>query len=93
MTEDRSLDEFADAGSDRDRNESVDESAADGETDVPEETDTDETDAEEDANPVEPATATATWTSGGAACDRCDAVVERRWLEDGAQLCADCKEW
>ncbi|WP_096389527.1 DUF7573 domain-containing protein [Halopenitus persicus] len=86
MTEDRSLDEFADAGSADDPSRS--ESAAGGETGDPE-----EIDAEENAKPVEPATPTATWSSGGASCNRCGEVVERRWLEDGAQLCADCKEW
>ncbi|SEH58194.1 hypothetical protein SAMN05192561_10930 [Halopenitus malekzadehii] len=49
--------------------------------------------AADDETPVEPATATAIWSADGAACDRCDTVVKRRWLADGDRVCTDCKEW
>ncbi|PAU83551.1 hypothetical protein CK500_08525 [Halorubrum salipaludis] len=46
-----------------------------------------------DGDEVTPATATATWTAGGADCERCGDRVERRWLDDGDRVCPDCKSW
>lgn len=98
MPEDRSLDEFA-GGADEG------EGAADA-VDTDEEAgavDTDEERGAADADErgttdgptadAEPATPTATWTTGGAACDRCGDSVARRWVDDGALVCAACKEW
>jgi len=55
------------------------------------ETEADATTLDPDA--VEPATVTYQWTPAGASCDRCGARVERRWRDDGAYVCEDCKEW
>ncbi|WP_050033641.1 DUF7573 domain-containing protein [Halorubrum halophilum] len=52
-----------------------------------------------DADPTDtlddpiPATSTATWTTGGADCERCGERVERRWLDDGDRVCPACKSW
>jgi len=42
---------------------------------------------------AEPAAATYRWDPEGGACADCGATVERRWRDDGAFVCADCKEW
>jgi len=42
---------------------------------------------------AEPAAATYRWDPEGRACADCGATVERRWRDDGAFVCADCKEW
>lgn len=42
---------------------------------------------------VEPATPTMRHTPGGAPCENCGERVERRWHDDGAFVCADCKAW
>jgi hypothetical protein len=47
--------------------------------------------AESDGTVV-PAKPTATWRADGA-CEACGAAVERRWHDDGALVCADCKDW
>ncbi len=52
-----------------------------------------ESDALPDADAVDPATPTYRWTPEGAACESCGAVAERRWEDDGAFVCDDCKEW
>ncbi|WP_280587146.1 hypothetical protein [Halorubrum sp. Boch-26] len=90
MPEDRSLDEFAGGDADAD-GESADvheRRPTDGERG-----DTDETGEDPDAVEATPAISTATWTTDGAACDRCDERVVRRWLDDGNFVCAGCKEW
>lgn len=49
-----------------------------------------------DADPADveaPVPATATWTIGGADCERCGESVTRRWLDDGDRVCPDCKSW
>lgn len=33
------------------------------------------------------------WTPAGGTCGRCGATVERRWDDDGALVCAECKAW
>ncbi|MFC7185524.1 DUF7573 domain-containing protein [Halorubrum yunnanense] len=85
MPEDRSLDEFAGGG--------VDDgpAAVDDERDDTDE-EGDDADALDDAD-ADPATPTAAWTTGGAACDRCGDSVARRWLDGDALVCAACKEW
>ncbi|MXR52008.1 hypothetical protein GRX03_10405 [Halovenus sp. WSH3] len=41
----------------------------------------------------DPTTATATVSPGGASCEDCGETVTRRWRDDGAYVCGDCKEW
>lgn len=97
MTEDRSLDEFAgrevdesDASTDDERSgdavtpdsSASDNSASDGST----------SDGSTSDYP-EPAVSTATWTADGADCERCGERVSRRWRDDAAIVCADCKVW
>ena len=91
MPEDRSLDEFAGAGSeepaaDEESTESENGRAAD-------ENDHDDADRLDDAPSDDPATSTAAWTAAGAGCQRCGARVSRRWRDDGDLVCAECKEW
>ena len=50
-------------------------------------------DALPDASAVDPATPTCRWTPEGSACESCGSVVERRWADDGAFVCDDCKAW
>jgi hypothetical protein len=94
VSDDASLDEFLDAGGD-DRSDGADaaESPADAESDAGGD-DGDEADAGgPDTDAVAPATATATWSPDGATCAACGDVVERRWRDGEALVCADCKEW
>ena len=42
---------------------------------------------------VEPIESTYCWSLDGAACDSCGTIAESRWRDDGALVCADCKEW
>lgn len=46
-----------------------------------------------DSTDVDPAVPTATWTADPAACERCGERVSRRWLDDDALVCGDCKAW
>ncbi len=107
MAEDRSLDEFTAAGDDEsndrpsnDRTKSADREAADpGEQiEANEEIGGEEPVDEESGPPLDPdgvgpATSTSAWTTNGAACDRCGVRVTRRWADDGALVCSDCKTW
>jgi len=45
------------------------------------------------ADLADPAVATYDWSPAGAPCADCGADIERRWLDDGDYVCADCKEW
>jgi hypothetical protein len=47
----------------------------------------------EDALDVSPAVATYRWDPAGVACPACGETVDRLWLDDGEQVCADCKAW
>lgn len=82
MGEDTSIDEFA--------------TRADGTDDEHTDDDTaDDTDAEAEFDPDD-LTRTVTvygWTPRTAACATCGESVERRWRDDGAMVCRDCKEW
>ena len=49
--------------------------------------------ADEPSLAVHPVESTMDWTPGGAACDACETSVERRWRDDGALVCPDCKRW
>ena len=79
MVEDRSLDEFA-AAADSDRDDTDPESEG-------------EIRDRADDGTNETVTATATWTAGGADCDRCGEPHSRRWRDGDALVCADCKDW
>ena len=95
MPEDRSLDDFASAGSDEE-----DPAAGSGSAEI-DSTETESTDvepaetdsADPDPTDVEPAESTSTWSADGADCDRCGTTVSRRWHDDGELVCADCADW
>jgi hypothetical protein len=53
----------------------------------------DRTDATHDEDDPDPAVSTSDYRAGGADCKGCGATVERRWRDDGALVCADCKSW
>jgi hypothetical protein len=48
---------------------------------------------EEDGGDPDLAVSTSDYRSDGADCEACGATVERRWRDDGALVCADCKAW
>jgi len=50
-------------------------------------------DAEPDADDIEPAATTYAWSDEGTTCDGCGETVERRWQQDGALVCIECKDW
>lgn len=58
-------------------------------------TDEGESPAEEalDPNAVDPAEPTYDWSPDGAECAACGESTTTRWRQDGAYVCADCKEW
>ena len=107
MSEDRSLDDFVDAAgnddtadTDEDGDPVADASVGEGEdaepdTDADTEFDAPTTEAmsAESTSSVTPAESTSTWASDGDDCDRCGRRVERRWRENDAFVCGDCKEW
>jgi len=103
MPEDRSLDDFGrdePAESDPGEAESTESEPVDAADDDSESAGRKNDDSEsagrnsgDDVDEVTPATATATWTTGGADCERCGDRVERRWLDDGDRVCPDCKTW
>jgi hypothetical protein len=99
--EDTSLDQFVGSTTSDESEESPNEASAD-EAESPTDAETagepldssgSETDADASLGTVEPATSTYEWTPAGAACEACDALVERRWRDDEKLVCADCKEW
>ncbi len=81
MADDRSLDEFLDAENDNSEDD-IDEGASSAEPGTP---------AGGDA--PKPAQSTVAFDPDGAACEACGATVQRRWRDDGALVCGDCKEW
>jgi hypothetical protein len=60
---------------------------------------TSETDAEADAateadaDVVEPAVSTYSWSPSGAPCEACGATAERRWRDGEQFVCPACKDW
>jgi hypothetical protein len=52
--------------------------------------DVESADADAVADPTVP---TMRWSADGAPCDACGTVVSRRWRQDDAFVCADCKAW
>jgi hypothetical protein len=81
---DRSLNDFL---SDADESEPEDTQADDTQPEEP--------DPPEDTAPesVEPAVATSTLHTDGTPCESCGESVRRRWLDDGAYRCTECKDW
>ncbi|WP_435062109.1 DUF7573 domain-containing protein [Halobaculum sp. EA56] len=45
------------------------------------------------ADAVEPAEPAYDVSPDGAACAACGETVTRRWRDDGAYVCPDCKDW
>lgn len=87
MGEDRALDEFLgedDDGSD-DNGDEDDQTSVEGSVNDEPEDSTDEA--------AGAAVSTTVFTPEGAACESCGASVRRRWRDDGALVCADCKAW
>lgn len=98
--DDASLDEFV--GSERDGDgsdanaepaEPTDPEPADANATEGEETEVGEEASEEDAatDPT-PATVTYQWAPNSE-CAACGESVPRRWQDDGAMVCEDCKAW
>ena len=100
--EDRSLDDFLDAGEEPsddgedEHSESDEAETADSEA-VDEELCEAETNEEGSpaVNPaaVEPAATTSRFAPGGATCEGCGERVTRFWVDDGEQVCRTCKSW
>lgn len=104
MARDRSLDDFlAGSDADEDSGDATDESPADaaktGDVDAASDTSPATDDSDDDAPApasgldAGPAESTMAWSPDGAACEDCGTTVERRWRDDGALVCEDCKEW
>lgn len=101
MARDRSLDEFFGGDGDADAESAADGADTDADAGVAgaEGADAGTSDGDDaetpltDASAVDPATPTYRWTPEGAACESCGRAVERRWEDDGAFVCDDCKEW
>jgi hypothetical protein len=95
MPEDRSLDEFAaDATDDGERADAEqDDAEPDDDADAAADADTGAPATNADPPTATPVVPTATWTTDAAACDRCGEPVSRRWFDEDALVCADCKEW
>ena len=100
MSKDRSLDDFVGGDSDAEHGNGGErddtghaagverDDAADHES--PSATDTEEA---VESDTVTPATPTYRFAPDGAACDACGTTVQKRWHDDGAFVCTDCKEW
>ena len=92
MVEDASLDDFLGSGDDDADEErgtgSTDSTGGDGAGTAAE-----DAAAPEDGRDVAPATTTYVWSDEGTTCEECGAPAERRWQQDGALVCPDCKVW
>jgi hypothetical protein len=97
MGEDRALDEFL--GDDDDDGGDADESGAatgaereagpaDGDG-----AGADDANGEPSADDRARTASTTAFVPGGAPCESCGASVRRRWRDDDALVCADCKVW
>jgi len=85
MGEDASLDDFLATG------ESEESAASEAEPSEP--ASEEELSEPESSDGIAPATTTYAWDGGGAACEACGEVVERRWQQDGGLVCVACKDW
>jgi hypothetical protein len=86
MSGDRSLDEFAAGSTDGDASATGTDAGGD---EAPDAT----ADDAAGGDGVDPATSTYAWSPSGATCTSCGATVERRWRDDDALVCDDCKSW
>ena len=106
MGEDASLDDFLDAGEDRGETTEERESDPADETDATDDaTATSAADPEDGAAveaggdggvppaAVDDAATTYAWSPAGAPCQACGSTVDRRWRDDGALVCENCKDW
>jgi hypothetical protein len=98
VTDNRSLEEFVDAGAGSPDGEEAVEPApeagdAAGATEDAVRAAADAPEASAEPPDVSPATVTCEWTPGGVPCDACGTAVERRWRDGDARVCVDCKEW
>jgi hypothetical protein len=51
------------------------------------------TDPSTDPDAVTPATIVSAWSGESATCAQCDESVQRLWIEEGQQVCGECKTW
>jgi len=93
MGEDRALDEFIGEDEEADDSGATDPERDEPPTDGGSESAGDDVDAESDADDEGGAVSTTAFAPEGAACESCGASVRRRWRDDGALVCADCKAW
>jgi hypothetical protein len=92
VTRDATLDAFAtdDDADSRGGGPGDDEKAVDADEGGDDETSDDVSAAGDEVDAPLP---TTDWTPAGATCAACGAVVERRWRQDDALVCPDCKDW
>lgn len=94
VSEDASLDDFLAESADSDDAADGDGVEAEDADEAPESAGPDGVpDSDPDPEAVEPAASTYDWAPDGAPCDACGALVEARWRDGGALVCAECKEW
>ncbi|MDS0294020.1 DUF7573 domain-containing protein [Halogeometricum luteum] len=109
MTRDRSLDDFVGGGEGEESDGSDPTEGDDSKADSADRADgaggdagddsgtTPDSAATESAAPttdaVDPAVGTYRWDPDGVACAACGETVHRLWLDDGGQVCEECKEW
>lgn len=97
MPEDASLDDFLDAGGSEDDSDGGEHAdPTDGAADAGDADDATGEAADDDRVPpaeVDPAESTYAWGGAGAECEDCGAVVDRRWRDEEALVCAECKAW
>jgi hypothetical protein len=59
--------------------------------------DADDSETAPESDTDEPSTAglrsTYAWTTEPVECEDCSTTVQRRWTQNGALVCADCKDW
>lgn len=106
MPEDASLDDFLESADEEDDDEEDTDEAEQAVAAEPEADSTSEPSAQaerdhddeapttdDDDASVTPATTTYAWSDEGTTCDECGEPAERRWQQDGALVCPECKVW
>lgn len=91
--DDATEEDVAAAASDAAASAASDAAVSEGSEDAVEAAEAREGVAIREPSAVEPAVATSTVTSAGAACASCGASARRLWTADGDVVCADCKPW
>jgi len=84
MGEDRALDEFLD-GEDEAGDGGSENAGAGGDAEA-------DADGESESDEAR-AVSTTAFAPEGTPCEACGATVRRRWRDDGALVCRDCKAW